>query len=87
MRTRFDELRGIFCRSDARVPLGATKQRTQWIGELRRLLASVCLAALEPDLIILAELDFIHCRNAQCGKTPMKSRVMDISSSPSCGGT
>ncbi len=55
MRERFEELRGIFCRSDARVPPGAAKKRTQWIGELRRLLASVCLATLEPDLIILDE--------------------------------
>jgi len=55
LHARFDELRSIFCRSDARVPEGATKLRTQWIGELRRLLASVCLAALEPDLIILDE--------------------------------
>jgi len=53
--TRFEELRSIFCRSDARVPDGATRLRTQWIGELRRLLASVCLTTLEPDLIILDE--------------------------------
>jgi hypothetical protein len=55
MRSRFEELQGIFCRSDSRVPEGATKKRTQWIGELRRLLASVCLSTLEPDLIILDE--------------------------------
>ena len=36
-------------------PEGATKLRTQWIGELRRLLARVCLATLEPDLIIMDE--------------------------------
>lgn len=52
---RFEDLRGIFCRVDARVPPGATKLRTQWIGDLRRLLARVCLSALEPDLIILDE--------------------------------
>jgi hypothetical protein len=55
LRFRFEELRGIFCRVDARVPPGATKLRTQWIGDLRRLLARVCLSALEPDLIILDE--------------------------------
>ena len=55
LRSRFEELRKIFCRIDARPPDGATKRRTQWIGELRRLLARVCLTALEPDLIILDE--------------------------------
>ena len=55
MLSRFEELRGIFCRSDARHPPGASRQRTQWIGDLRRLLAGVCLSALEPDLIILDE--------------------------------
>jgi len=55
MRSRFEELRGIFCRSDSKVPRDATRLRTRWIGELRRLLARVCLATLEPDLIILDE--------------------------------
>jgi hypothetical protein len=55
MRQRFDDLCGIFCRSDARPEPGAAKRRTQWIGELRRLLARVCLDTLEPDLIILDE--------------------------------
>jgi len=55
MRTRFEELRGIFCRSDAKATRDETRQRTRWIGELRRLLARVCLATLEPDLIILDE--------------------------------
>jgi superfamily II DNA or RNA helicase len=55
LRSRFEELRGIFCRSDSKVPRDATRLRTRWIGELRRLLARVCLATLEPDLIILDE--------------------------------
>lgn len=55
LRTRFDELRGIFCRSDAKTTRDDTRLRTRWIGELRRLLARVCLATLEPDLIILDE--------------------------------
>src|SRR5271165_7185167 len=37
------------------VPRDAPKLRTRWIGELRRLLARVCLATLKPDLIILDE--------------------------------
>jgi hypothetical protein len=66
MRSRFEELRGIFCRSDARIPHGATKLRTQWIGELRRMLAGVCLNALAPDLIILDEFQrFRHLLDEQ----------------------
>jgi superfamily II DNA or RNA helicase len=55
LRTRFEDLRGIFSRSNSVVPRDATKQRTRWIGELRRLLARVCIATLKPDLIILDE--------------------------------
>lgn len=55
LRSRFDELRGLFARSNASTPEGASGRRTRWIGELRRLLAGVCLAALKPDLIILDE--------------------------------
>jgi hypothetical protein len=55
LQARFEELRGIFCRSDSRVPPDASKLRTRWIGEVRWLLAKVCLATLEPHLIILDE--------------------------------
>lgn len=55
LRTRFEELRGIFSRSNSVPPHGASKLRTGWIGELRRLLARVCIATLKPDLIILDE--------------------------------
>ncbi len=55
LRSRFEELRHVFCRSDSQPKQGARSRRTKWIGELRRLLAGVCLAALEPDLIILDE--------------------------------
>jgi hypothetical protein len=52
---RFQELRRLFPRVDSQPGEGATKERTRWIGELRRLLARVCLKSLEPDLIILDE--------------------------------
>jgi hypothetical protein len=55
LRSRFEELRKIFSRINSRPPEGATKLRTQWIGELRRLLARICLTMLEPDLIIMDE--------------------------------
>jgi superfamily II DNA or RNA helicase len=55
MHSRFEELRSLFCRTDAKATRDATRLRTRWIGDLRRLLARVCLATLEPDLIILDE--------------------------------
>jgi hypothetical protein len=94
MRTRFEELRAIFCRSDANAPAGATKKRTQWIGELRRLLASVCLTTLEPDLIILDEFQrFKHLldEDSEAGElardlfntdTEQGSRVLLLSATP-----
>src|SRR5690606_31061075 len=36
LRSRFEELRRIFCRSDAHTTKEQTKLRTRWIGELRR---------------------------------------------------
>jgi hypothetical protein len=71
LRSRFEELRRTFCRSNSRLPEGATKRRTQWIGELRRLLARVCLSALEPDLIIMDEFQrFKHLleENSEAGE-------------------
>ena len=71
LRSRFEELRRIFCRIDSRPPEGATKLRAQWIGELRRLLARVCLTALEPDLIIMDEFQrFKHLleENSEAGE-------------------
>jgi len=55
LRARFEDLRGIFHRSDAKVFPSGYRLRSQWLGEMRRLLALVCLGALEPDLIILDE--------------------------------
>lgn len=55
LRSRFEKLRRVFCRSDAQPDADAKKLRTRWIGEMRQILASVCLAALEPDLVILDE--------------------------------
>lgn len=55
LRARFEELCRAFSRVDSKPDGDATKVRTRFIGELRRLLARVCLAALEPDLIILDE--------------------------------
>ncbi len=55
LRMRFEELRKIYCRSDSRVPPEANGQRSRWIGEVRRVLARVCLASLRPDMIVLDE--------------------------------
>lgn len=71
IRSRFDELRKVFSRRDAVPESGAKKLRSQWIGDLRRLLARVCLEALEPDLIILDEFQrFKHLleENSEAGE-------------------
>ena len=41
------------CRGDW--PAGARRERNELIGDLRRLLAKVCVHALEPDLVVLDE--------------------------------
>ena len=94
MRVRFEELRKVFCRNDAQPAQGAAKLRTQWIGELRRLLARVCLKALEPDLIILDEFQrFKHLLEADSeagelardlfnSNTDQGARVLLLSATP-----
>lgn len=94
MRTRFEELRGIFSRNDSKVPPEATKLRTRWIGELRRLLARVCLGTLKPKLIILDEFQrFKHLLNEDSdagdlarglfdSETEQGARVLLLSATP-----
>ncbi|MCW1883092.1 helicase-related protein [Luteolibacter flavescens] len=64
LRTRFEDLLRTFHRNDITPGREATVRRTRWIGNLRRLLARVCLNALEPDLIIFDEFQrFNHLLN------------------------
>jgi hypothetical protein len=55
LRTRFDELRSTFGRSNSNPSAEARRERSRWIGDLRHLLARVCLTTLKPDLVILDE--------------------------------
>ncbi len=57
IRTRFNELcdRFAYSRKRKNRPREDRGSRNQFIGELRGLLAETCLAALQPDLIILDE--------------------------------
>ena len=55
LQTRFERLCDIYKRADSHIPFDFRQQRSQWIGEVRALLAGSCLTALEPDLIILDE--------------------------------
>jgi hypothetical protein len=85
MWTRFEELRGIFCRSDAKTTRDDTRLRTRWIGELRQLLARVCLSTLEPDLIILDEFQrFKHLLEAE---TPAGELARDLFNSQAAACT
>ena len=55
IRSRFDEMCKRYSRSNARPSGIEQSERTRVIGELRGLLATSCIEALEPDLIILDE--------------------------------
>jgi len=55
LRTRFDEVTDRFGRARKHVPSSDRALRSAMIGELRYILATSCLEALEPDLIILDE--------------------------------
>ena len=55
MRLRFDELAERLARSRGEFSDEDRAERARLVGELRTLLATTCLKALEPDLIILDE--------------------------------
>jgi len=55
LKDRFAELCRIFHRANAVVDRHDSTKRSRLIGQLRTILAEVCLDALEPDLVILDE--------------------------------
>jgi hypothetical protein len=55
LRERFESLAERFQRTKERYPDQERWERSRLVGDLRNLLAETCLAALEPDLIILDE--------------------------------
>jgi hypothetical protein len=55
IRERFDELCSCFSRPRKNIPTEEKTGRSRIIGELRLLLATTCLEALEPDIIVLDE--------------------------------
>ena len=55
LRERFEELTRGYSRDGASPANDIASKRSEFVGELRALLAASCIAALEPDLIILDE--------------------------------
>ena len=55
LRHRYDDLCKRFWRTRTRIPWGDRKRQISFIGQLRAMLAEVCVTALEPDLVILDE--------------------------------
>lgn len=61
LRQRFDALCEVYARSSSRPTGEEAQERTHWLGEMRQLLARVCLASIRPDLVILDEFQrFSH---------------------------
>ena len=55
LRKRYEDLCKRFWRTRSRVPWHDRKEQIKFIGQLRAMLAEVCVEALEPDLVILDE--------------------------------
>lgn len=68
LRKRYVDLCHRFRRFRKRVPWGDRKAQMALVGDLRSLLAEVCVEALEPDLVILDE--FQRFKNLMSGKGP-----------------
>ena len=54
-RERYEDLCRRFRRARQRIPWNDREPQIEFIGELRSILAEVCVTALEPDLVILDE--------------------------------
>ena len=55
LRERYEDLCNRFWRTRTRVPWEDRSEQIRFIGQLRSMLAEVCVTALEPDLVILDE--------------------------------
>jgi len=55
LQKQYDDLCRRFWRTRTRIPWADRKLQIGFIGKLRAMLAEVCIAALEPDLVILDE--------------------------------
>ena len=55
LRQRYEDLCNRFWRTRTRIPRADRSEQTGFIGQLRAMLAEVCVTALEPDLVILDE--------------------------------
>lgn len=61
LKQRFEALCVVYARSNSRPTATEAQERTHWLGEMRQLLARVCLASIRPDLVILDEFQrFSH---------------------------
>ncbi len=55
LRARYEDLCKRFWRTRSRIPWADRKRQIRFIGQIRAMLAEVCVTALEPDLVILDE--------------------------------
>ena len=81
LRRRFRDLCEIFRRSDSYGSEEDRWKRAQWLGEIRRLLAGVCLKSLRPDLVILDEFQrFRHLLDKEEPAGELASDLFDYAS-------
>lgn len=80
LHQRFDSLCDAISRSDRVISAETRQERSAWIGEVRALMASTCLQALEPDLIIMDEFQrFKHLLDADDEASQMARQLFDYS--------
>lgn len=94
LKQRFEALCEVYARSNSRPTAEEARARTHWLGEMRQLLARVCLASIRPDLIILDEFQrFSHllkddneagelARNLFQSNVELGARVLLLSATP-----
>ena len=80
LREQHEDLCRRFWRTRTRIPWADRKEQIKFIGQLRAMLAEVCVTALEPDLVILDEFQrFKHLLDGEDATSRLARHLFNYS--------
>ena len=80
LRQRYEELCKRFWRTRTRIPWADRSEQISFIGDVRSMLAEVCVEALEPDLVILDEFQrFKHLLDGRDATAKLAKQLFNYS--------
>ncbi len=80
LQERYEDLCKRFWRSRTRIPSSDRSRQVAFIGQVRSMLAEVCVTALEPDLVILDEFQrFKHLLDGEDATAKLAKQLFEYS--------